>query len=135
MELLRFQSHPNTLTGSLGIPGSASRIDGFPVCCRHSRLEARAARVERPSASFSWLPAGSVGVANSKQSSPLFRPARPSMPFGRTLAPLSLRNVLRNGASALLTNKLLKSDQRGVVMSFAKGAKATPTSFGALARR
>jgi hypothetical protein len=135
MQSLRSQHCFGTCGVWSSIPGSASRLDWFPVCRRHSRLPVRAARVERPSASFSWLPASSAGVANSVQSSPLFRPARPSMPFGRTLAPLSLRNVLRSGASALLTNKLLKSDQRDVVMAFAKSAKATPTGFGALARR
>ena len=50
-------------------------------------------------------------------------------------APLPLRTLCCSGEHLLLVNHPLKSDQRDVVMSFAKNAKATPTSFGALAGR
>jgi hypothetical protein len=100
------------------------------------RLAARAARVERPSASFGALPACQAAVAHSAQSSLLLRQA--SSVFAlifQVQAPLALRLLSCMSLGALPVNKALKSDQRDVVMSFAKSAKATPTSFGALALR
>jgi hypothetical protein len=57
------------------------------------------------------------------------------LPFSLVQASLALRISRCIGLGELPVNKSLKSDQRDVVMAFAKNAKATPTSFGALAKR
>jgi hypothetical protein len=70
-------------------------------------LPARTARVARLVASFSWLSAGSVGVANSAQSSGglLRRVWSGCESFVRLQAPLPLRTVLCNSFGALPGNK------------------------------
>jgi hypothetical protein len=75
------------------------------------RLAARAARVERPSASFGALPASLAGVANFTQSSLLLRQVlRVFSLFFQVQAPLALRLLTRRSPGALPVNKAFKTD-------------------------
>ena len=62
--------------------------------CSHLPLPVSTARVARPSAPFSWLPAGMAGVANLV----------PSTYLGQVVAPLPLRSFLRREIGELLSN-------------------------------
>ena len=88
------------------------------------RLKARAARVERPSASFGALPAGLVAVANSVHSSLLLRQVKCVFArFVQVQAPLALRLLARIGIGALPVNKAFQRDEFVVSQLLQKAQK------------
>ena len=96
----------------------------------HLRLKARAARVERPSASFGSLPSSSTGVANSARFSLLLRQV--SSVFGRFVqvqAPLALRLLARIGNGTLPVNKAFHTDEMAVSHLLQKAQKLRHGNF------
>jgi hypothetical protein len=121
---------------ALAFPGhllcGSRRSERRIVLAPHS-LRRAARSIRSRVASFPMLLRSFRAVAHSIQY--LFRRGVRCLPFFRVEASLALRISRCIGLGELPVNKSLKSDQRDVVMAFAKSAKATPTSFGALASR
>jgi len=77
----------------------------------HLRLPARAARVDRPSASFEVLPAGQVAMAHSAPFSLLLRQIFSAFSrFVQVRASLALRLMVRSSNGALPINKANNPD-------------------------
>ena len=130
-----------SLTGSLLSIGLPLGLQCNKECVvqphrSHLRLVARAWHTPRGRPLRSYRYRRALSVWQTRRSlHGLLRQVSFVFRFFSSVGFATLRQALRKPVSVLPVNKALKSDQRDVVMAFAKSAKATPTSFGALARR
>jgi len=101
----RSGEHPHAASAAVG--STTARECAVQLLRSSCHLPVRTARVARLVASFSWLPACLIGVANSASSSgDLLRQVRSGFEhFVGMQAPLALRTVLRGWFSALPGNK------------------------------